>query len=85
MLALFAEDPNKPLWGFDIRQRTGLASGTIHPILARWQELGCLASEWEDSPEDSAGLHRRQRRYYRMTEYGERLIPLLLNPPGGLK
>jgi hypothetical protein len=34
--------------GLEICAAAGLASGTVHPILARLERLGWLESRWED-------------------------------------
>ena len=45
-----------------------LASGTIHPILARLEGLGWLESRWEDI--DPATEGRPSRRFYVLTPDG---------------
>jgi len=65
--ALLAE-PTQEMYGLQICQAAGLPSGTIHPILARFEGLGWLESHWEDvSPQEEG---RPRRRYYRLTEDG---------------
>lgn len=54
--------------GYDIGATCGLASGTVHPILARLETAGWLTSRWEELDEQSAG--RPPRRYYRLTGEG---------------
>jgi PadR family transcriptional regulator, regulatory protein PadR len=61
--------PDVELYGLRIAQRTGLATGSIYPILARLERLGWVSSEWE--PGDPATRGPR-RRFYRLT--GEGLI-----------
>jgi DNA-binding PadR family transcriptional regulator len=65
--ALLAE-PTRVMYGLQICQAAGLPSGTIHPILARFKELGWLESQWEDISPNEKG--RPRRRYYRLTEDG---------------
>jgi PadR family transcriptional regulator, regulatory protein PadR len=61
-------DPAREMYGLEICTAAGLPSGTIHPILARFEALGWLESRWEDvSPQQE---HRPRRRYYRLTEDG---------------
>src|SRR4051812_19776715 len=60
--------PSQALYGLEICQAAGLASGTIHPILARLEAIGWVASYWEDIDPSAAG--RPRRRYYRLTEDG---------------
>lgn len=65
--AMLAE-PTKEMYGLEICEVSGLASGTIHPILARLEGLGWAESRWEDlKPEDEG---RPRRRYYRLTQDG---------------
>ena len=59
--------------GFDIMQFTGLASGTVYPILRRLESAGDVLSEWEDSD----GAHkegRPARRYYNTTDQGRKRL-----------
>lgn len=61
------------LYGFDVMDATGLASGTVYPILGRLEARGLASSRWED-PE----VHRREgrpaRKYYRITAEGRRSL-----------
>jgi len=62
-------------YGFDILDATGLASGTVYPILSRLERDGLLRSTWEDE----AGAHaegRPARRYYRVTHRGTAALEL---------
>lgn len=55
--------------GFDIMDATGLASGTVYPILRRLDAEGLVRSRWE---RDSVA-HREQRpprRYYELSAGG---------------
>jgi PadR family transcriptional regulator, regulatory protein PadR len=58
--------------GFDIMDATGLASGTVYPILRRLDAEGLVRSRWERE-----GLARREqrppRRYYELTSGGTAL------------
>lgn len=65
--ALLAE-PTQEMYGLQICQAAGLPSGTIHPILARFEKLGWLESRWEDVSPHEEG--RPRRRYYQLTEDG---------------
>lgn len=65
--AMLAE-PDQELYGLEIGQAAGLASGTVHPILARLEGVGWLTSRWEDI--DPATEGRPARRYYRLTAAG---------------
>jgi DNA-binding PadR family transcriptional regulator len=57
-------------YGFEIMQNTGLASGTVYPLLRRFEATGWVSSEWEDA-EEGAADRRPPRRYYRLTDAGE--------------
>ena len=60
-------------YGFDILDATSLPSGTVYPILRRFEREGLVTSEWE--PEGTAQQEKRPpRRYYALTADGERLL-----------
>jgi len=61
-------DPTRELYGLEIGQAAGLASGTVHPILARLETLGWVESRWEEI--DPRAASRPARRYYRLTPTG---------------
>ncbi|MGB8477864.1 MAG: helix-turn-helix transcriptional regulator [Acidobacteriaceae bacterium] len=61
--------PTDPLSGIEISRTTGLASGTLYPILFRLEEAGWLESEWEEVV--PAQVRRPRRRLYRITALGE--------------
>jgi PadR family transcriptional regulator, regulatory protein PadR len=65
VLRALLEEPTRELYGLQISQAAGLATGTIHPILARLEGLGWLESYWEDIDPATAG--RPKRRYYRLS------------------
>lgn len=89
-------EPTREMYGLEICEAAGLPSGTIHPILARFEKLGWLESRWEDISPHEEG--RPRRRYYSLTEDGaERArvalaqaatslttLGLRLRPAGGL-
>lgn len=68
VLRAMVADPAKEMYGLEIGQAAELASGTIHPILARLEGCGWLESRWEDADPKRAG--RPRRRYYRLTPHG---------------
>ncbi|RPI23672.1 MAG: PadR family transcriptional regulator [Actinobacteria bacterium] len=66
VLAALAAGPG---WrhGYDLARETGLASGTLYPVLMRLEERGYLESRW------SEGIEGRPRRHlYRITAAGLR-------------
>jgi PadR family transcriptional regulator, regulatory protein PadR len=68
VLEALLEDPTQELYGLAIGEAAGLRSGTVHPILARLEGYGWLASRWEDI--DAAQEGRPARRYYKLTADG---------------
>jgi DNA-binding PadR family transcriptional regulator len=61
--------------GFEIMEVTGLASGTVYPVLRRLEGERAVTSTWEDEAEArSAG--RPRRRVYDLTGHGERLAEM---------
>ncbi len=68
VLAALLDDPQRELYGLQIGEAAGLRSGTVHPILARLEGYGWLASRWEDI--DASAEGRPARRYYKLTAEG---------------
>lgn len=56
-------------YGFDIMAATGLPSGTVYPMLRRFDADGIVRSRWE-APEAREGERRPRRRHYELTELG---------------
>ncbi|HEY7177321.1 MAG TPA: helix-turn-helix transcriptional regulator [Micromonosporaceae bacterium] len=65
--ALLAE-PAAERYGLDLVHETGLASGTLYPILLRLERAGWVEPRWEDVDPVAAG--RPSRRYYKLTPLG---------------
>src|SRR5262245_36321336 len=63
VLAELATNPRRDRHGYDLAKATGLASGTLYPILMRLEERGLLEARWELSD-------RRPRHVYRLTRAG---------------
>ena len=63
VLAELASEPSRDRYGYELAQATGLASGTLYPILMRLEDRGFLEARWELSD-------RRPRHVYRLTEAG---------------
>ena len=61
-------------YGFDIMDATGLASGTVYPVLRRLETARLLRGRWEDAPAAQRG-GRPQRRFYELTRAGEAALP----------
>lgn len=68
VLQAMLDEPTQEMYGLQIGRKAGLPSGTIHPILARFEEYGWLESRWEDIDPGKEG--RPRRRYYRLSPDG---------------
>jgi PadR family transcriptional regulator PadR len=66
VLGALASDPDAWLHGYRLAKQTGLASGTLYPILIRLAERGLIEARWEE--EQPAG--RPRRHLYRLTAEG---------------
>jgi DNA-binding PadR family transcriptional regulator len=67
-LGALVADPAGDHYGLALMQVSGLASGTLYPILARLTEAGWLEKRWEEIDPVAAG--RPARAYYRLTADG---------------
>ena len=66
VLALFLQEPERERFGLEIIGETGIPSGSLYPILHRFEERGLLDATWEDL--SAAVLHgRRPRKRYRLS------------------
>ena len=70
VLEAFLENPTEEISGADVHRRSGIASGTLYPILLRLESAGWFVSRWEAVDPVSAG--RPRRRLYRLTGSGLR-------------
>ena len=68
VLEAFLNDPTDELSGADVQKRSGVASGTLYPILLRLESAGWFVSRWEAV--DPASVGRPRRRLYRLTPTG---------------
>ena len=78
VLKIFMDRPRNPLCGANLIKLTGLPSGTIYPILFRFEQFGLLESEWEAGK--SKILGRPRKRLYRITPSGRELVRKALSP-----
>ena len=69
VLAALLEARGRWSHGYELAQATGIASGTLYPLLIRLQAQGCLDAEWQ--PPAVAG--RPPRHAYRLTAAGREL------------
>lgn len=70
VLASFVDGGGRETYGLDVIRVTGLASGTVYPILQRLEDEGWLSSRWENINPQTEG--RPARRLYRITADGAR-------------
>lgn len=68
VLAVLLESPRDWHYGYGLSNHTGLASGTLYPILARLADQAWLETKWIES--DQPG--RPPRHTYRLTALGAR-------------
>ena len=66
VLAALEADPSEWRHGYLLAKQTGLASGTLYPILIRLSDRHVIEARWED--EQPAG--RPRRHLYRLTAAG---------------
>jgi len=67
-LDAFREDVRAEMAGAQLMRLAGVSSGTLYPILLRFEKAGLLESRWEEEAPESLG--RPRRRFYRMTQAG---------------
>ena len=67
-LDAFNEDVRAELAGAEVMRLAHISSGTLYPILLRFERAGLLESRWEEDAPESLG--RPRRRFYRMTQAG---------------
>lgn len=72
--------PREERWGYELSQVTGLAPGTIQPILTRLEAEGWLDVRWEQI--DAVEEGRRPRRLYQLTGSGAIAARALLDERG---
>ena len=72
VLGTFIETPSKELWGAELIEKTGVSSGTLYPLLLRFEKYELLESRWEE--EKPTDLGRPRRRLYKITTRGAELV-----------
>ena len=70
ILSAFVNGPDDEYCGADLMRLTKLPSGTIYPLLIRFEEANYLSSRWETDEPKSLG--RPRRRIYRITSSGHK-------------
>jgi PadR family transcriptional regulator, regulatory protein PadR len=68
VLGVFLDNPVESLAGADVQKRSGLATGTLYPILLRLESAGWFVSRWENV--DPSAVGRPRKRFYRLTASG---------------
>jgi PadR family transcriptional regulator, regulatory protein PadR len=59
VLKVFLEDPDQPRYGFELMKLTGMASGSLYPMLAKLETAGWLTRGKEDIDPRAAGRPAR--------------------------
>lgn len=70
ILDVFLEDPQTPRYGLELMKLTGLSSGTVYPVIYRFERAGWLTATQE--PIDTQKAGRRRRRAFQITPEGIR-------------
>ena len=65
VLKVFLEDPGQPRYGFELMKLTGMASGSLYPMLAKLEGAGWLTRGKEEIDPRAAG--RPARLHYTIT------------------
>ena len=68
VLNAFIRDPSRELAGADLIVGAKVPSGTLYPILLRFEDVGWLKSRWETG--DASVKGRPLRKLYRITGAG---------------
>jgi DNA-binding PadR family transcriptional regulator len=69
VLQFFLTSERKGYSGAEISSSTSIKSGTLYPMLAKFERQKILESEWEHA--NPTELGRPRRRYYTLTPLGE--------------
>jgi PadR family transcriptional regulator PadR len=76
VLRVLLVDPASPRYGYEVMKAADVKSGTLYPMLKRWQDEGVVVAEWEDAASTPEG--RPARKYYRLTGEGVRVARIEL-------
>lgn len=66
ILSAFLDAPTAPRYGYELMQETGIKSGSLYPVLGRFERHG-----WITCQAEQAVGHRPPRRLYTMTPEAE--------------
>jgi PadR family transcriptional regulator PadR len=83
VLSSFLTEPAREWSGADLIAEGGVPSGTLYPLLYRFEEAGWLAGRWEKG--DPREMGRPLRKLYRMTGRGlAKVAEVRGRLPGGI-
>lgn len=68
VLGSFVDQPEVELHGYEIMKLAGVSSGSLYPILQRFESLGWVEGSWEETDPSEQG--RPRRRNYKVTGLG---------------
>jgi hypothetical protein len=68
VLRAFLDSPMVRLSGADLHKRSGVFTGTLYPMLLRFEAAGWMDGEWESI--DPKELGRPRKRFYWLTPTG---------------
>ena len=60
VLKAFMYKTGSSLHGYELMQQAEVASGTLYPLLMRFEEAGLLSSRWEQAEPDASGRPHQQ-------------------------
>ena len=72
VLKIMAKVSEAEVCGADLMKVTGFSSGTLYPILLRFERAGLLDSRWEN--ERPSDLKRPRKRLYSITPVGQAVL-----------
>lgn len=49
IIAIFLEDPTARRYGYELMQSTSIKSGSLYPVLGRFEQLGWISGQMEAS------------------------------------
>ena len=70
-LEAFSESVRAELAGADVMRAARIHSGTLYPLLLRFEKAGILESRWEETTPEELG--RPRRRFYHLTPSGAQM------------
>ena len=71
VLAVMLRDKSRDFYGLELMNTAGLSSGTLYPILFRFEGAGLVESHWEKGEPQTLG--RPLRRIYKLSGKGVRV------------